>query len=165
NQQRPRLARHRGEGAGRLHRVHLEARGRKNGGEPPARGRGTIREDAHERSAVEGSEISGIQFRWAGDRVRLRASRRHGERPCGGMLPACAVREARRKTPPMTLPDALGIFGSLLIVVAYFANLRSLLTTTGLAYSLLNLIGAALILFSLGWAWNIAAAVMEGFWA
>ena len=65
----------------------------------------------------------------------------------------------------MTLPDALGIFGSLLIVVAYFANLRSLLTTTGLAYSLLNLIGAALILFSLGWAWNIAAAVMEGFWA
>lgn len=65
----------------------------------------------------------------------------------------------------MTAPDALGIFGSLLIVIAYFANLRGRLANTGLAYSLLNLIGAALILFSLWWSWNIAAAVMEGFWA
>ena len=65
----------------------------------------------------------------------------------------------------MTLPDALGIFGSIVIVVAYFANLRGILLNTDLAYSLLNLIGAALILFSLWWAWNTAAAVMEGFWA
>ena len=65
----------------------------------------------------------------------------------------------------MTLPDGLGIFGSLLIVIAYFANLRGLLPNTALAYSLLNLIGALLILFSLWWAWNTAAAVMEGFWA
>jgi paired small multidrug resistance pump len=65
----------------------------------------------------------------------------------------------------MTVPDALGIFGSLLIVIAYFANLRGTLSNTGLAYSLLNLIGAALILFSLWWAWNLAAAVMEEFWA
>ena len=65
----------------------------------------------------------------------------------------------------MTLPDAVGIFGSLLIVIAYFANLRGALPSTSLAYSLLNLIGALLILFSLWWAWNTAAAVMEGFWA
>lgn len=65
----------------------------------------------------------------------------------------------------MTFTDALGIFGSLLIVIAYFANLRGALLTTGYAYSLLNLIGALLILFSLWWAWNVAAAVMEGFWA
>ena len=65
----------------------------------------------------------------------------------------------------MTFPDAVGIFGSLLIVIAYFAKLRGALATTGLAYSLLNLIGASLILFSLWWAWNTAAAVMEGFWA
>ncbi|HUJ45675.1 MAG TPA: hypothetical protein VLV55_00980 [Rhizomicrobium sp.] len=65
----------------------------------------------------------------------------------------------------MTWPDALGIFGSLLIVVAYFANLRGTLATTGAAYSLLNLIGASLILFSLWFAWNLSAAVMEGFWA
>jgi len=65
----------------------------------------------------------------------------------------------------MSLPDALGVFGSLLIVVAYFGNLRHALPTTGLTYPLLNLIGASLILFSLWWAWNLAAAVMEGFWA
>jgi low temperature requirement protein LtrA len=65
----------------------------------------------------------------------------------------------------MTAPDALGIFGSILIVIAYFANLRGLLPNTGVAYSLLNLLGALLILFSLWWAWNMAAAVMEGFWA
>lgn len=65
----------------------------------------------------------------------------------------------------MTLPDVLGIFGSVLIVIAYFANLRGALSTAGTAYSLLNLAGALLILFSLWWAWNVAAAVMEGFWA
>lgn len=65
----------------------------------------------------------------------------------------------------MTLTDGLGIFGSLLIVIAYFANLRGALPNTGLAYPLLNLIGALLILFSLWWAWNTAAVVMEGFWA
>ncbi len=65
----------------------------------------------------------------------------------------------------MTLPDLLGILGSLLIVIAYFANLRGRLSTTGYAYSLLNLVGAILILFSLWRAWNVAAAVMEGFWA
>jgi hypothetical protein len=65
----------------------------------------------------------------------------------------------------MSWPDAVGILGSLLIVIAYFANLRGTLVTTGAAYSLLNLIGASLILFSLWWAWNLPAAVMEGFWA
>jgi hypothetical protein len=65
----------------------------------------------------------------------------------------------------MTLPDILGIFGSILIVIAYFANLRAFLPPTSLAYSALNLTGALLILFSLWWAWNLAAAVMEGFWA
>jgi hypothetical protein len=65
----------------------------------------------------------------------------------------------------MSWQDALGIFGSLLIVIAYFANLRGSLATTGVAYALLNLVGASLILFSLWWAWNLPAAVMEGFWA
>jgi hypothetical protein len=65
----------------------------------------------------------------------------------------------------MSWQDALGIFGSLLIVIAYFANLRGSLATTGVAYALLNLVGASLILFSLWWTWNLPAAVMEGFWA
>ena len=65
----------------------------------------------------------------------------------------------------MNWTDALGIVGSLLIVIAYFANLRGSLATSGAVYSLLNLVGASLILFSLWFAWNLAAAVMEGFWA
>ena len=65
----------------------------------------------------------------------------------------------------MTLPGALGIFGSLLIAAAYFANLRGVLLNSGIPYRLLNLIGALLILFSLWWAWNTAAVMMEIFWA
>jgi hypothetical protein len=59
----------------------------------------------------------------------------------------------------------LGLAGSIAIALSYFANLRGMLRTEGWLYSLLNLIGASLILVSLYWAWNLPAAVMEGFWA
>jgi hypothetical protein len=65
----------------------------------------------------------------------------------------------------MSLPDILGVAGSLAIAVTYFANLQGFVATEGWAYSLLNLVGAVLILFSLYWAWNLPAAIMEGFWA
>jgi hypothetical protein len=65
----------------------------------------------------------------------------------------------------MTLTDALGLAGSITIAVTYFANLQGIVKTEGWLYSLLNLAGAALILLSLHWAWNLPAAVMEGFWA
>jgi hypothetical protein len=59
----------------------------------------------------------------------------------------------------------LGLAGSIAIALSYFANLRGMLRTEGWLYSLLNLVGASLILVSLCWAWNLPAAVMEGFWA
>jgi len=65
----------------------------------------------------------------------------------------------------VSLSDSIGILGSLLIVAAYFANLRGSLPTTGPTYSALNLLGAAMIFYSLTQKWNTAAAVMEGFWA
>jgi paired small multidrug resistance pump len=65
----------------------------------------------------------------------------------------------------MSLPDILGVIGSLAIALAYLANLRGGLATQSWLYSLINLAGAALILFSLYWAWNLPAAIMEGFWA
>ena len=65
----------------------------------------------------------------------------------------------------MTLTDALGLTGSIAIAVTYFANLQGLVKTEGWLYSLLNFTGAALILLSLYWTWNLPAAVMEGFWA
>ena len=65
----------------------------------------------------------------------------------------------------MPLADILGVVGSLAIAVTYFANLQGVVSTEGWLYSLLNFAGAALILFSLYWAWNLPAAIMEGFWA
>lgn len=65
----------------------------------------------------------------------------------------------------MTVPDIFGLIGSITIAITYFANLQGMVRTEGWLYSLLNFIGASLILLSLCWAWNLAAAVMEGFWA
>jgi len=59
----------------------------------------------------------------------------------------------------------LGLAGSIMIALTYFANLQGAIKTEGWLYSLLNFIGASLILISLYWAWNLPAAVMEGFWA
>ena len=65
----------------------------------------------------------------------------------------------------MSIPDLFGLIGSLTIALTYFANLQGLVKTEGWPYSLLNFAGASLILVSLYWAWNLPAAVMEGFWA
>jgi hypothetical protein len=65
----------------------------------------------------------------------------------------------------VSVPDLLGLIGSIAIAVTYFANLQGMVKTEGWLYSLLNFTGAALILLSLYWAWNLPAAVMEGFWA
>lgn len=65
----------------------------------------------------------------------------------------------------MPIPDLLGVIGSVTIAITYFANLQGMVKTEGWLYSLLNFAGASLILLSLYWAWNLPAAVMEGFWA
>jgi hypothetical protein len=65
----------------------------------------------------------------------------------------------------VSIPDWLGLAGSIAIVLTYFANLQGMVKTEGWPYSLLNFAGASLILVSLHWAWNMPAAVMEGFWA
>jgi hypothetical protein len=65
----------------------------------------------------------------------------------------------------LSVPDILGVVGSLTIALTYFANLQGTISTEGWLYSLLNFAGAVLILISLYWAWNLPAAIMEGFWA
>jgi len=65
----------------------------------------------------------------------------------------------------VTVPDLLGLIGSITIALTYFANLQGAVKTDGWFYSLLNFVGASLTLLSLYWAWNLPAAVMEGFWA
>ena len=66
------------------------------------------------------------------------------------------------------LPSLLnigGVAGDALIILAYFANQQGWLHAENWRYSLANLMGAVLILASLITAWNLPAAIMEGFWA
>ena len=57
------------------------------------------------------------------------------------------------------------VAGSALIVLAYFANQQGWLSAENWRYLLANLVGAVLILVSLITAWNLPAAIIEGFWA
>jgi len=64
----------------------------------------------------------------------------------------------------MTLPNVLGIIGSAIVIVAYFAVARGSIAADSKPYYLANLLGAALIFASLWWAWNLPAAIVEIFW-
>jgi hypothetical protein len=64
----------------------------------------------------------------------------------------------------MTLPNALGIIGSAMVVLVYFAVARGSITGDSRLYYLANLLGAVLIFASLWWAWNLPAAIVEIFW-
>ena len=64
----------------------------------------------------------------------------------------------------MMLPDVLGIIGSAIVIVAYFAVARGSIAADSRPYYLANLMGATLIFASLWWAWNLPAAIVEIFW-
>lgn len=65
----------------------------------------------------------------------------------------------------MTLPNILGIAGSAIVIVAYFAVARGTIVADSRPYYVANLVGAGLIFASLWFAWNLPAAIVEGFWA
>ena len=60
--------------------------------------------------------------------------------------------------------NAIGLMGVALILLAYFLLQRDALTARCMAYLLLNLLGASLILVSLVRDWNLAAFVIEASW-
>lgn len=62
------------------------------------------------------------------------------------------------------LLDAVGLIGAALLMVAYLLLQINKLQSNGLAYSLLNAIGALLIVFSLLVNFNLAAFLIEVFW-
>jgi hypothetical protein len=64
----------------------------------------------------------------------------------------------------VTLPDFVGFIGVALICSAYGASQLGRMEATAPLYSALNGIGAALILFSLCFAFNLASFVIEFFW-
>jgi peptidoglycan/LPS O-acetylase OafA/YrhL len=65
----------------------------------------------------------------------------------------------------VTLPDALGVFGVLLILVAYAGATAGRLDPKRPLALVLNLVGALLILGSLWFDFNLSAVLMEGAWA
>jgi hypothetical protein len=64
-----------------------------------------------------------------------------------------------------TFMATLGLIGSGMVIVAYFANQQGWMSASGWRYSALNLAGALLILASLYAEWNMPSAVIEAFWA
>jgi len=62
------------------------------------------------------------------------------------------------------LVDFLGLIGVVIIVVAYLLLQLGKLSSNALAYSLLNAIGASLIVLSLLFNFNLSALLMEVFW-
>ena len=62
------------------------------------------------------------------------------------------------------LLDIVGIAGVVLLVIAYLLLQIDKLQSSGLTYSLLNAVGASLIILSLLVNFNLSAFLMEAFW-
>ena len=65
----------------------------------------------------------------------------------------------------MTAIDIAGVFGVLLILIAYAGATAGKLDPKQWPALLMNLVGACLILWSLSVEFNLSAALMEGAWA
>ncbi|MBG0776840.1 MAG: hypothetical protein H0S85_10470 [Desulfovibrionaceae bacterium] len=65
----------------------------------------------------------------------------------------------------MWIADVVGVAGSLTILGAYLLLQTERVDSRSPGYSVANFLGAAAILFSLAHDFNLAAALIEGFWA
>ncbi|MEX0367259.1 MAG: hypothetical protein AB3N22_14380 [Ruegeria sp.] len=64
----------------------------------------------------------------------------------------------------LTLADAVGSFGALIVVAAYFATQMRIMNSEDLAFPVLNLLGSVLIVYSLLQNFNLASMLIESFW-
>lgn len=62
------------------------------------------------------------------------------------------------------LHNAVGFIGSAFIIIAYLMLQTGKLSSEQLTYSILNLIGASCVIFSLSFEFNGAALTLELFW-
>lgn len=60
--------------------------------------------------------------------------------------------------------DVVGTAGAAIILVSYFLLQLQRISSRALSYSLLNGLGALLILVSLSFEFNLSAFVVEAFW-
>ena len=64
----------------------------------------------------------------------------------------------------MWVIDAIGMLGTLLVALAYCLLQLERTDPRGLSYNMINLVGAALLLLSLCFNFNLASFVIEIFW-
>lgn len=64
----------------------------------------------------------------------------------------------------LTIVDAIGSFGALVVVAAYFATQMRYMNSEDLAFPVVNLLGSVLIVYSLLQNFNLASMLIEGFW-
>ncbi|MFT4615240.1 MAG: putative membrane protein [Bacteroidia bacterium] len=60
--------------------------------------------------------------------------------------------------------DAVGLVGTFLVVLAYYLLQLERTHPQSLSYNMINLVGAALLLISLCFNFNLASFVIEIFW-
>ena len=64
----------------------------------------------------------------------------------------------------LTIVDAVGSAGALVVVAAYFATQMRMMNSDDLAFPVINLLGSVLIVYSLVHNFNLASMLIEGFW-
>ena len=60
--------------------------------------------------------------------------------------------------------DSVGLVGVGLILLAYFLLQMGKCASHHLAYPVMNLVGAVLLLISLWWSWNLPSVIIEICW-
>ena len=65
----------------------------------------------------------------------------------------------------LEITNTIGFIGVGLLLLAYFLLQLKKISATNYSYPVLNLIGSLLILFSLFYAWNFPAVIVEIAWA
>jgi len=80
------------------------------------------------------------------------------------MRDSCRLAIAVAITMSFHLFDLAGFIGVVLIIVAYLLLQLEKLPSSSPRYSLLNAVGALLIIISLIFAFNLAAFIVEAFW-
>lgn len=61
-------------------------------------------------------------------------------------------------------PDAIGCFGTVVILIAYLLLQTRKISPHSFLFSILNVVGGLMIIISLLYDWNLAAAFMEVSW-
>jgi hypothetical protein len=64
----------------------------------------------------------------------------------------------------MAIHDFIGLTGVSIIVTTYFLLQIHKLSSTDIKFSVLNIIGSLLILYSLLFNWNLPSVIIESFW-